>query len=212
VPSVAPDLALVPVVGVARAVADTALDHRELSPVRALVTSAIQRRRCKLIDLVDELDSSPRNNSRLFRLAVSDALDGARSAAEADTAALLTRAGLPQFELNVPVVSLTGDLLFVVDVLWRGLRAALEIDSREFHFSEADWKATMRRHNELTRLGIAVTHYPPAMIRGSSGVFVSEVRQWLCARAAELGVALLPGRGPLRPPPGESPPPLIVGT
>jgi hypothetical protein len=125
VPAVAPDLARLPVVGVARAVADTALDHRELSSVRALVTSAIQRQRCELTDLVNELEESPRKHSRLFRLAVSDALDGARSVAEADTANLLTRAGLPQFELNVPVVSLTGDLLFVVDVLWRGLRAAL---------------------------------------------------------------------------------------
>jgi hypothetical protein len=70
----------------------------------------------------------------------------------------------------------------------------------------------MRRHNELTRLGIAVTHYPPTMITRRSSVFVAEVRQWLCARATELGFALPPGRGPLRPPRGEPPPPFVVGT
>jgi hypothetical protein len=50
------------------------------------------------------------------------------------------------------------------------------------------------------------------VITGRSGAFVAEVRQWLDARAAELGVALPPGRGPLRPSPGESPPPFVVGT
>ena len=164
-------LPLVPVVAVARAVADTALDHRDLSAVRALVTSAVQRRACTLLELIGELDSGPRSRSRLLRLALHDAVGGARSAAEAAAAARLGRGGVPPFELNVPVVDEQGELIFVVDVLWRELRAALEIDSREYHFSETDWLATLDRHNELTRYGLAVSHYAPSIVtkRGADG-------------------------------------------
>src|SRR5215471_3589152 len=72
--------------------------------------------------------------------------------------------GVPTFELNVPIVH-AGRVIAVADVLWRKLHAVLEIDSREYHLSEAQWKATMARHNKLTNVGYAVTHYPPSAIR-----------------------------------------------
>ena len=135
------------------------------------MTSAIQRHACSLVELIAELESGPRSRSKLLRLALQDAVDGARSAAEAEAAAKLRRGGVPSFELNVPIVDEHGALIYVVDVLWRALRAVLEIDSREHHFSESDWLATLERHNELTRYGLAVTHYAPTIVtkRGSAG-------------------------------------------
>lgn len=88
--------------------------------------------------------------------------------------------------MNVPVVDERGTVIYVVDLLWRELRAALEIDSREFHFSEADWRAALARHNELTRFGLSVTHYPPSATRAPR--WDAEVAYWLRRRAAELGV------------------------
>jgi len=175
-----------------------------------LVTSAVQRRACTLLELIGELDSGPRSRSRLLRLALHDAVGGARSAAEAAAAARLGRGGVPPFELNVPVVDEQGELIFVVDVLWRELRAALEIDSREYHFSETDWLATLDRHNELTRYGLAVSHYAPSIVTKRGAGWVAEVDDWLHRRAAELGVARGRGRGLLAPPMGQTAPPYVV--
>ena len=86
--------------------------------------------------------------------------------------------------MNVPLLSANGRVIAVLDFLWRGLLAVLEIDSREFHFREADWKATSARHNLLTRLGLAVIHYPPSQT--SSPRWTDEVQEWLRNRAAEL--------------------------
>jgi hypothetical protein len=201
---------LMPIVGAARAVADCALEYRRLPPVRAMVTGAVQRRACSVTDLVAELDDCPRQHSRPFRLALADAVAGARSAAEAATARRLIRARVPPFELNVPIVDGRGELIYVVDVLWRALRAALEVDSREYHFSEVDWKATLDRHNQLTRYGLAVTHYPPSVVAARGGGWLAEVEGWLGARAAELGVPAITSAGIVAPQPGAEPPPFVV--
>jgi hypothetical protein len=203
------DYALFPVVPVHRAVADASRYYSALPPLRALVTSAVQRRGCTLEQLVAEIRVGPRNYSALFRVALSDALDGARSEAEARAARRLAREPLPSFELNVPIVDADGNELGVVDALWRELRAVLEIDSREYHFSERDWKKTMARHNRLTRCGLALTHYPPSDVNGRGRGWLDEIGEWLRARALELDVPWRRGRGVLRPV-GE-PVPFVIG-
>ena len=164
-----PALPFVPVVHPARAVADTAILHHTLAPVRAMVTSSVQRHVCTPDELELEYGTAPRNGSALLRRALSDVLDGAQSIAEAEAVAALNRGRVASFEVNVPIVTAAGHVIAVADVLWRGLRAVLEIDSREFHFSEQDWQASMARHNLLSRHSLAVTHYPPSAVRGRLG-------------------------------------------
>lgn len=207
-PAEHPDLAFVPIVHTARAVADTALQYRRLAPVRALVTSAVQNGRCEVEDLIAELEAGPRKHSALLRRAVADLRDGARSIAEAEAIEILRRAAVPAFDANVSIVT-TGWVEFaVVDVLWRELRAVLEIDSRAFHFSEEDWTATRERHNRLTPYGLAVTHYSPAEVRAGKQAWARRVEVWLRARARELGVpyVVAPRRRPL----GAAPEPFVV--
>jgi hypothetical protein len=67
----------------------------------------------------------------------------------------------------------------------------------------------MARHNALTPLGLAVTHYAPSEI-GRAG-WCDEVTAWLRARAAELRVDCPSARGVIRPRPGKSPAPFVVG-
>jgi hypothetical protein len=100
-------LELVPLVGVARAITDTALGCRDLGTVRALVATALQRRNCSITELLTECEGRPRGGSRLLRIALADVRDGARSAAEATAARRLARGRIPPFELNVPVVDET---------------------------------------------------------------------------------------------------------
>jgi hypothetical protein len=204
-----PVLAFVRVVDIARAVADTALDHRTLAPVRALVTSTIQRGLCPPDALVEQLRHCPRNGSAFLRRALADVLEGARSIAEAEAIQFLRRAAVPPFEANVPIVTQDGRLVAVADLLWRELRAIAEIDSREFHFEERDWKATSRRHNRLTAAGLAVAHFPPSEIRTRRGDWARDVESWLRARARELQVPFRPRAVAVRPGP-DGPPPFVL--
>ena len=176
----------------ARVVADTASYYKSLDMVRAIVAASVQQGLCGVDDLADELSSARRNGYALLRRALSEVGDGARSVAEVQALRSLRKAELPDFELNVPLVNSSGRAVAVADVLWRELRAVLEIDSREFHFSERDWKKTMARHNLLTAAGMTVVHYPPSrIIRDDS--WLAEVRAWLHGRAAALGVDYVAG-------------------
>lgn len=191
-PAEHPVFPLAPLVAPARAVADACLLGADLGPVRATVARAIQIGRCTPDTLAAELARCPRNGSSALRQALAEVAAGARSTAEAATAAQLRRSRLPDFELNVPVLGPNGRIAYVIDVLWRELRAALEIDSREYHFRAADWQATMRRHNLLTGAGLSVVHYAPSQLTADGG-WLRDVEEWLRRRAAELGVPYVPG-------------------
>jgi hypothetical protein len=192
-----PDHPYCHVASVARAVADTARQYRQFRAVRALVTSAVQRKRCTAEDLISELELGPRNHSAHLRRAVADLRAGARSVAEAEAIDILRRSPVPRFEANVPIVTVSGRHVADADCLWRELRAVLEIDSRQFHFEEEDWEATMARHSVLGRYGLAVDHCSPKQIRRDNTVWARGVEQWLRARAADLQVAYRPAKDPL---------------
>lgn len=98
----------------------------------------------------------------------------------------LRRGGVTGFGQNVRLV-LRGGVVGVVDFYWPRLRAALEIDSVEWHADSVDWRRTWERHLEVTASGISVVHQPPSALRDSAR-FVADIRAWLASRAAELGV------------------------
>ena len=97
---------------------------------------------------------------------------------------MLRRAGITGFVQNA-VITLPDGSTRVIDFYWPGLRACLEIDSVEWHFSQADWKATLDRHRLLTTAGFSVVHLPPSAL-DNEPKFIADVRSWLSARAAEL--------------------------
>ncbi len=180
-----------PLVGLARAVTDTALQHgRSHRATTALVAAVLMRRACDLPELIGEYRAGPRRDSAGLHRALEVAADGARSVAEADAARRLAAGPIPPFELNVPIVDQRGNLLYVVDELWRELRAAVEIDSREYHADPNDWEHMLARHNDLTRWGLAVLHYPPKLVTAPGSRFVRDVGDWLHRRSDDLGVAI----------------------
>jgi very-short-patch-repair endonuclease len=166
---------------VARAVADHALALRYLDDLRAITARAIQRGRCSLEQLAAELDAGPRNGSALLREALTDLGYGAWSAPEARAVRSLRAAGLGPFEQNARIIGPNGKT-YVVDFLWRELRAILEVDSREHHFDEAEWKATQMRHRELETFGYSVIHMPPSEVLDEPR-FIADVKSWLAGRA-----------------------------
>ncbi|MGN6606886.1 MAG: hypothetical protein ACTHMS_07735 [Jatrophihabitans sp.] len=206
--SYAPGRRLIRLAPAARAVADFALWSNDPRKVRAAVTASIQRGRVGVADLVREYEQGPRNGSHWLRQALKDAIAGAKSIAEADASQRMTAARVPTYELNVPVHNEFGELLFEVDVLWRMLRAVLEVDSREYHLDEAAWLATMAKHKALTVHGIALVHDAPSVIKRPG--WGDGVREFVRRRAVELGLPAPSGRGPFVRPPGEAPPPLVI--
>ena len=170
----------------ARAVVDTAMQIPTFAGIRALVTASVQKGACTPGELIDQLPKIARRDSGRLRKALEDVVDGAHSEAEAKALTSLRLADVPAFELNVALIDVHGRVIAVADVLWRELRAILEVDSRQFHFSEVDWHQTSDRHNRLTSHGFALVHYPPARFDGES--WLVEVVAWLKARARELSV------------------------
>lgn len=185
------DLPLTPVVSTARAVADTAIALPTLDSVRGIVAAAIQRGQCHADELLAELLACPQQGSGHLRRALAEISAGARSVAEARALVGLQRGDVPSFEMNVPIVDGHDRHVFTVDVLWRTLRAALEIDSAEYHFRRGDWLRTLERHAALTAAGLSVLHLPPSRIT-PDGAWIAQVARWLDTRATELG---LPNRG-----------------
>ncbi len=169
-------------VKVPRAVADYARALRRIDDVRAVVAAAVRSGGCSIEELARELVHGPRRGSALLRQAVTEVGAGAASAPEARAAHLMRRGKLPPFEQNARIDLINGDY-FVVDFLWRPLRAVLEIDSLEYHLDPADWAATQDRHLKLTTLGYSVVHRPPSALRDEAG-FVADVRAWLASRIA----------------------------
>jgi len=181
----------VPMVGAARAVADTALTYRTFRPVRALVTAAVQRRLCTPDELEAELEAGPQNGSAHLRDALEDVFGGVESISEAELADLVRAGRYPRVEYNVPILTWDGTHIATADALWRELRAGLEVNSKKYHFYEGTWYSTMQRHNALTRRGLSLTHYAPREIRSEPARVGNEVEEWLRMRATELGLPYL---------------------
>ena len=133
-----------------------------------------------MADLATELESGPRRGSRLFREALRDTAYGAHSVPEAKAGRLLRSAGLTGFEQNAEIV-LRGRR-FVADFVWRELRAALEIDSTEYHLSPRDHRTTLERDQLLQAGGYAVLHVKPSQLHDRA-TFVRIVREWLASLA-----------------------------
>lgn len=176
----------------ARAVADAVCGLTTLSEARAVVASAVQRRRCTVADLVDELAAGPIRGSALFRLVLTEITSGVRSAAEGNFRILLIRAGIPSPMFNARLYR--GDVLIAVpDAWWPDAGLAVEVDSREWHLSPADWERTMRRHARMTACGIMVLHFSPDQIMSKSAEVVETIKASLrAARGRPAGIRTLP--------------------
>lgn len=158
--------ALYQVCSPARAVVDACRELRDLRTVRALVAEAVQRPFTDLKSLDEEVRRAKRSRTALVRRALADVLAGIRSTAEGDLRdCLAVSRVLPEIRWNVTLVAADGTQLPTPDGWIAEAALALEVDSQEFHFSAADWRRTLDRHNLLGRHGVLVLHFTPTEIR-----------------------------------------------
>ena len=77
----------------ARAVADAARELGSFREVRAVTADAVQRRRCRIDQLAEELAHAPVRQSAWLRRTLAEVADGVRSAAEGDLRDLIRAPG-----------------------------------------------------------------------------------------------------------------------
>ena len=162
----------------ARAVTDAARELGSFRDVRAVAADAVQRRRCRIDQLADELRHAPVRQSAWLRRTLAEVADGVRSAAEGDLRDLIRAHGLPAPLFNARLY-VGPEFLAVPDAWWPERGVVVEVDSREWHLSPEDWERTLRRSTRMNALGINVMHFTPQRIRTEAAEVAAEIRSAL---------------------------------
>jgi hypothetical protein len=165
----------------ARAVADAARGLHDLREVRAVVAAAVQGRHCTIEQLDAELEGGAVHGSALFRTALAEVTQGARSGPEAVLLGLIKRGRLPMPMCNARLF-LGKQLIARPDAWWPDYGVAVEVDSKEWHLTPESWEKTMRRHARLTALDILVLHFSPRQIRDEPDQVLGAIRAALASR------------------------------
>jgi hypothetical protein len=164
----------------ARAVADASRELGSLREVRAVTADAVQRRACRLDQLIEELASAPMRGSAWLRRALAEVADGVRSVAEGDLRDLIIQARLPQPLFN-PRLYLGRTFLAQPDAWWPEAGVAAEVNSREWHLSPEDWERTQARQALMGRHGIIVLPFTPRQVRTEAATVATGIRSALQA-------------------------------
>jgi hypothetical protein len=180
----------------ARAVADAARGMTRFSDVQALVCEAVQRGRCTLEELVQELDQGPSSGRRWYRMALAEVSEGIRSAAEAQLKNLIDRSDLERPVYNADLYTLDGIFLGRPDAWFESAGVAGEVDSREYHMGAKDYEETTRRHNRMEAAGIHVLHWLPSTIRAEPHRVLADLRSAIAAgnKRPPLPIRAIPPR------------------
>ena len=151
-----------------RAVADTVRGMARLGDARDIVAAAVQRGQCTVEQLLTELRAGPIRGSATLRSVLAEVIAGIRSVPEAELRELIRGAGLPEPLYNARLY-LGSVFLAQPDAWWPDFGVAVEVDSREWHLSPADWERTMARHARMCGAGIVVLHHSPRQQREQPG-------------------------------------------
>jgi hypothetical protein len=164
-----------------RAVADAARKMTSFGDVQAVVCAALQRKRCVLPLLIEELNDGPSAGSRSLRRALAEVSDGVRSTAEVGLKRLIDHSDLEKPLYNARLYTPDGDFIAKPDAWWQRAGVAGEVDSREYHMEAADYRATQMRHNRMESYGINVQHWLPSVIATESRTVLSDLRRAIAA-------------------------------
>jgi very-short-patch-repair endonuclease len=178
----------------ARAVTDAARELGSFRDVRAVAADAVQRRRCRIDQLADELRHAPVRQSAWLRRTLAEVADGVRSAAEGDLRDLIRAHGLPAPLFNARLY-VGPEFVAVPDAWWPERGVVVEVDSREWHLSPEDWQRTLRRSTRMNALGINVMHFTPQRIRTEAAEVAEEIRSALEDGRPRPTVRTMPATG-----------------
>jgi hypothetical protein len=169
-----------------RAIIDAARQLTDLSEIRDLVASAVQRGKLLVGHLARELETAgPVAGSARIRMVLAEVADGVRSVAEADLRTLIMQARLPTPLYN-PDLFVGGKFLARPDAWWPDAGVAVEVDSIAWHLSPSDYELTQIRHDRMIAQGIRVLHFTPRYLRTARREVVQQIRSTLAQSAGPL--------------------------
>lgn len=171
-----------------RAVLDAARAAVTLDEARAVVIEAVQRGRCSLDDLEQELAAGPRKGSAFARRALTDAADGAWSVPEATLLRGCGRSRVLPPALANPTVFAHGMRLVSPDGWFDDVGLAVMVHSRQHHERGQDWERTVEQDGQLTEHGVTVLAFTPRSIATDLDRVVASIeRTYLALRASGRG-------------------------
>jgi hypothetical protein len=175
----------IPCAPVARALFDCARRHTAPYQVRAVMLEAVQRGMVTLPELQLELKQGQRRWTGSLREVLGEAVTGVRSIKEAELRALILHSDLPEPLWNPTLVSNEGEFIAEPDGYYPDLGIALEVDSREHHFSSIDgFEKTWSRHSVYNRHQIVAERILPVTISQNPAGVIAAIR---ATRSAHCG-------------------------
>jgi len=173
-----------PMAPVARAVMDAARRCSDPDAVRTLVFEVVQRGLTTPEAIEDERRKGQKRGRRFAGIALEEVFAGVRSVPEGDVRRIFEARGVIGLLYNPMLYLPDGTFLCSPDAYDPLTGTALEVDSREHHFSVQSWEATMLRHGRMTAAGLGVLHSPPSRIgRDPDGM----VDEFCRTQASRLG-------------------------
>jgi very-short-patch-repair endonuclease len=150
----------------------------EVRDARAVVADAVQRARCSVRELAEEVRDGPMRGSAVLRSILAEVADGIRSTAEGDLRDLIRAARLPMPLFNASLY--VGDTFIArADAWWPEAGVVVEVDSYEWHMSPADADRTRKRHDLLCAAGVYPLHFSPRQIRREPAEVVRMIKDAL---------------------------------
>ena len=164
-----------PLVPIARGLADFALRHDREREVRAVLLAAVQRRQVTVAELNAELPTAPSRGRRRFMRVLEEIGTGVRSAPEGDVRVLVERSRLLPTPLYNCLLKLPSGRRVSPDLLIEDAALIHETNGREPHEDEDRFESMQERHDSLTAAGFTVLHNSPRMIARSGTRIVREM-------------------------------------
>jgi hypothetical protein len=149
----------------ARALTDFALRYDDERTVRAVLASAIQRRKVSLDQLDRELKIAPARGKRRLMRVLEELHGGIRSAPEGDVRQLVASSTVLPTPLYNCLLGLPDGRKISPDLLLEDAALVHETNGRKPHFEEEDaFDSMQERHDVMTTFGLTVLHNSPRLI------------------------------------------------
>jgi very-short-patch-repair endonuclease len=171
----------VPVTTPARTAVDLGCWH-PIDDAVAAIDDLLRATDCKVTDAQVLAERYPgRNGIQAARNAIVLADAGAQSPRETWLRLLLTRAGLPRVQTQIPVSDESGDVIYYLDMGWEDLKVAVEYDGEQHRRDRRQYTWDVRRRETLERWGWIVIR---VVVGDRPAEIISRVRGALARRVS----------------------------
>ena len=169
-----------------RALFDAGRRSPDRRAIRAFTLEAIQRRLVHADEVRTEIRQGQRQWTAILRDVIGEASAGTRSVPEAELRSIILNGGLLEPLWNPRLETPAGEFIAEPDAYFKDSGLAIEVDSRRYHYENADhYETTWRRHGRYAENGIAVLRLIPIDIQRRPDLVLETIRQTIRAQSGK---------------------------